>query len=49
MLSLAMSCTSLSTCVESDKEFTKKLILSEQNDLNLLNRKPENTVLMEKL
>lgn len=39
----------LSTCIESDKGVTKKLILSEQSDLNLLNRKPENTVLMEKV
>lgn len=29
-------------------EVTKTLILSEQNDLSLLNRKPKSTVLMEK-
>ena len=47
-ISLAMSYMSLSTCIESDKEVTKKLILSEQSDVNLLEMKAENTILMEK-
>lgn len=43
-ITLAMSCTFLSACIEGDKEVTKTLILSEQNDLNLLNRKPESSL-----
>lgn len=39
-----MSCTFLSACIEGDKEVTKTLILSEQNDLNLLNRKRESSL-----
>lgn len=39
-----MSCTFLSACIEGDKEVTKTLILSEQNDVNLLNRKPESSL-----